>query len=244
MFFIIRVITLNRQWADAHFWVGPVKTRDRILQTSLELFNQQGERAVTTNHIAAAMGISTGNLYYHFRNKQEIIAELFRAYEKRVRGILNLPEDRPTEITDMQFYLFEIFDGLWEYRFLHRDLETLLKADPQMHEEYRNFYRYCLKQAEMILTALDRAGIIRAERETIEDLALSAWVMITSWFSFLQCTQSLDTEGGISESMLKSGIYQVLSLGTPHLTDTFREAALALMAQVTSRPDWLDGRSS
>ena len=239
---IIRVFTLKRQEDGIQSTVERVKTREKILQTSLDLFNEQGERAVTTNHIAAAMGISTGNLYYHFRNKREIISELFRAYENRVRGVLNLPRERSAQITDMQFYLTEIFRGLWEYRFLHRDLETLLKADAQLHEDYRNFYRYCLAQAQTILVALDQAGIIRADRETCEDLALNAWVMITSWFSFLHCTQPLTPEGGISEAMLEGGIYQVLSLGKPYLTETYREAALALIAEVTTRPDWLDGR--
>ncbi|NON38996.1 TetR/AcrR family transcriptional regulator, partial [Klebsiella pneumoniae] len=54
-----------------------MKTRDRILECALQLFNQQGERSVSTNHIAAHMEISPGNLYYHFPNKQAIIALLF-----------------------------------------------------------------------------------------------------------------------------------------------------------------------
>ena len=58
-----------------------INTRERIVHSSLELFNQQGERSVSTNHIAAHMEMSPGNLYYHFPNKQAIIAELFTEYE-------------------------------------------------------------------------------------------------------------------------------------------------------------------
>ena len=65
-------------------------TRERIIDVALEMFNENGERAVTTNHIASRLGISPGNLYYHFRNKQAIIANLFDRYEQRVLEILAL----------------------------------------------------------------------------------------------------------------------------------------------------------
>ncbi|OSR66101.1 HTH-type transcriptional regulator AcrR [Pseudomonas syringae pv. actinidiae] len=81
------------------------KTRERIVQASLELFNQQGERCITTNHIAAHMEISPGNLYYHFANKQVIIAELFTQYETLVGSFLTLRTDRLPTIEDKRDYL-------------------------------------------------------------------------------------------------------------------------------------------
>ncbi len=57
-----------------------MKTRDKIVYAALELFNEHGERSITTNHIAEHIEISPGNLYYHFRNKQEIVRDIFTLY--------------------------------------------------------------------------------------------------------------------------------------------------------------------
>lgn len=57
-----------------------MKTRDKIVYAALELFNEHGERSITTNHIAEYIEISPGNLYYHFRNKQEIVRDIFTLY--------------------------------------------------------------------------------------------------------------------------------------------------------------------
>ena len=63
------------------------KNRDRILDSSIDLFNQSGVVAVTTNHIADHLNISPGNLYFHFRNKEEIIRELFERMCKDVYSV-------------------------------------------------------------------------------------------------------------------------------------------------------------
>lgn len=69
-------------------------TKERILNTSLTLFNREGERNVTTNHIAEALGISPGNLYYHFRNKGTIVAALFERYSQHLLTLLEAPRGR------------------------------------------------------------------------------------------------------------------------------------------------------
>ena len=216
-----------------------MSTRERILEASLTLFNASGERNVTTNHIAANLGISPGNLYYHFKNKQAIIFELFDRYEQRVMQVLALPEGRAIETTDKLRYLMEVFQGLWEYRFMHRDMEHLLKADPVLHERYRNFFRYCLNQIEAIFRAVNDAGIIRADERDCRDLALNTWILVTSWFSFLHCNLLGADDAEISEDMLRGGIYQVFSLERPYLTEEHRASEEELQRQFIPRPSWL-----
>ncbi|HUM91599.1 MAG TPA: TetR/AcrR family transcriptional regulator, partial [Candidatus Competibacter sp.] len=93
-----------------------MKTRDRILQTSLQLFNECGEPRVTTNHIADELDISPGNLYYHFRNKDQIISLLFQQFEQRMEAALQVPERRVPDLEDMWLYLHLVFENIWEYR--------------------------------------------------------------------------------------------------------------------------------
>lgn len=214
-------------------------TRDRIIEASLVLFNDQGERNVTTNHIAAHLGISPGNLYYHFKNKQAIIFELFTHYENRVMTVLQLPEERGTSTSDKLRYLMETFKGLWEYRFMHRDMESLLSADPSLHRRYRDFFQHCLAQIYRILLALNEAGVLRISQEEAEDLALNIWIVVTSWFSFLHCNLMAGDTQDISQEMLLSGIYQVFSLERPYITKEHKDEVLAAQREFLTRPAWL-----
>ena len=187
------------------------KTRDRIAQASLELFNAQGERSVTTNHIATHLGISPGNLYYHYPNKQAIIAELFATYEAQVDDFLCLPPARPLTVEDKALYLEALLAAMWQYRFLHRDLEHLLAADAQLAERYGQFARRSLDSAQAIYRGFVEAGVLIMNPAQIEALAINAWIILTSWVQFL------GTVGGaapapLSQDLLRRGIYQVLAL--------------------------------
>src|SRR5208337_297435 len=57
---------------------APRRTGERILETALAMFNQFGKPTVTTPSIAFEMGISPGNLHYHYHSKEAIVADLCR----------------------------------------------------------------------------------------------------------------------------------------------------------------------
>ncbi|MFD2640661.1 TetR/AcrR family transcriptional regulator [Pseudomonas japonica] len=203
-----------------------IKTRERIVQNSLELFNQQGERSVSTNHIAAHMEISPGNLYYHFANKQEIIAELFSQYEEQVDSFLHPPKGRSATVEDKRFYLKAILAAMWNFRFLHRDLEHLLDSDKELAARYRRFSQRSLLHGQAIYTGFVEAGILEMNEVQIESLTLNTWIVLTSWVRFLCTTR--ENSAHLSEEAIKRGVYQVLVLEIGFVTVTARPAVDAL----------------
>ena len=213
-----------------------MKTRDRILKASLNLFNEQGERNVTTNHIAAELGISPGNLYYHFRNKTDIIYSLFGQYQAMVDRYLRVPRDRPLTLEDKMFYLESVFDGLWYYRFFHRDLEYLLTTDERLRQDYRDFTYRCLREVRTVLYGLEDAGIVKplSDQER-EAMALNVWLVVTNWMAFLKTARTNGESEPAGRKELRQGIYQVLTLEIPHLTDEYLERVVAI--RESYRPD-------
>jgi AcrR family transcriptional regulator len=206
-----------------------MKTRDKILLSSLELFNERGERNITTNHIAAHLAISPGNLYYHFRNKSDIIYDIFLEYERLVDYYLDIPEDRPLTVEDLTFYLESVFDGLWSYRFFHRDLEYLLDSDARLRRDYRDFTTRCLAAINRIFEKLAEAGILQPQPEELRSaMSLNVWLVITNWMAFLKTAHASEGTGSLTLTELKQGIYQVLTLELPYLTPAYRDRVLAL----------------
>ncbi|MCG8313314.1 MAG: TetR/AcrR family transcriptional regulator [Pseudomonadales bacterium] len=216
-----------------------MKTRDRILIASLKLFNQKGERNVSTNHIAAAMDISPGNLYYHFRNKQEIVFELFQQYTAEVSAFLSVPADRALTFADKIQYYEAIFKSIWDYRFLHRDMAHLMESCERLREGYQAFTRQTLVQGKDVLSGLRDAGLMDLSDELLDALMINIWVLVTSWSSFLLAiSHSRNDENTLSESKMKRGIYQLITLTEPYATPDNEEALQRL------KRDYLVGDSS
>jgi len=106
----------------------PRRTRERILQTALAMFNQFGEPSVATTSIAFEMGISPGNLYYHYHSKEEIVVDLFAEFRREIETTLAAPEARLPNAEDCWLFLHLVFEAIWKYRFIYRDINDLVAA--------------------------------------------------------------------------------------------------------------------
>ena len=199
-----------------------MKTRDRILQTSLQLFNEHGEPRITTNHIADELDISPGNLYYHFRNKDDIIWLLFQQFERQMDAALQVPERRVPNMEDMWLYLHLVFENIWEYRFFYRDLDNILSRNKKLRTHFRRIIERKVNTAVAICTGLAEAGIMNATPDDIAALARNIAVIATYWLNFQSIRVSAATPRNDSDH-LALGVYQVLSLVAPFLKGEARE---------------------
>ncbi|MCU7698250.1 TetR/AcrR family transcriptional regulator [Acinetobacter sp. AYS6] len=194
-----------------------LKTKDRILQISLQLFNERGERSVTTNHIAAELGISPGNLYYHFRNKHEIIKELMHQYQAETLEMLSLPEDRPLTTNDKINY-FQVLSGqLWSYRFIHRDVYHLVESNEDFKKIYPRFAGQVMQQGQKIYQAFVDAGLMKMTPSEIEALIINLWIVLTNWTNFLYMSGHISDNNHLEEKWVWQALRQMVFLEGPYL---------------------------
>lgn len=191
-----------------------INTYTRIINASLVLFNEEGERNISTNHIAAHLGISPGNLYYHFRNKDEIIIQLFKRYSEALLHYLQEAK-LPSNVEDSINYMSGIYNVMWEYRFLFSDVNTLLARSAELLGEHNNFTQAKVSPLLVkLLTQLNGLNIIQADHTAMNDLAVNMWMVTKYWFDF---DSSLRGRTKLTEDSKARGIQRTLSLLRPYL---------------------------
>jgi AcrR family transcriptional regulator len=193
------------------------QTRQRILDASLALFNAQGEPNVTTNHIADELEISPGNLYYHFRNKDDIIEHLFQRYEERMDSALIAPEGRLPNLEDIWLQLHLVFECIWEYRFLYRDLVDILSRNRHLRLRFARILKRAAANATTVMRGMVQAGAMRASGAEIEAAATNILVLATFWLNYAGVRGDRDEQASI-----RQGIVQVMMLVSPFLRDEER----------------------
>ena len=210
--------------------------KQRIIDATVELMNRDGS-AVGTTQLTEYLSISPGNLYYHFRNREEILAEVLTRLQTDLDEVLILAAD---ELPDAQ-RLAEVFIGgakvLWRYRFFFSSSLELVANDQLLADRYRHFCRRGIKQVDHIIKQVLKhaAGSQPASAAERRRLAETLWVLWTSWPRYIETaadTQSSETE------MLRN--HEALELILkPYLASTFYRSVVSRTRKLQALEDQL-----
>jgi len=137
------------------------QTKDKIIDTAHRLMNEKGAPNVTLRQIATEMGISQGNLNYHFRKKEEIIEALYyRLFEEANKELAKLA----TAEINLDFF-FESFrsgmESLYEYRFFMVDINQVMRENPSIHQHFMEIERFRNQAYLYAFTLAVQNGIMR-----------------------------------------------------------------------------------
>ena len=179
---------------------GARRTRDRVLNAALDLFNERGSASVTTNHVAARAGISPGNLYYWFSDKNEIVRELYAQFVVEYERLWGAGQGDPLRLSPDEV-LARLGDGAAlsrRYAFLARDLLGMLHGDPVLAAEYRAVRERRIAEFTDLAGAWRARGLIRPlDDATVADLVRALWVIAETWLAFGEFDDSYpDVEHG------------------------------------------------
>ena len=207
-------------------------TRELILATSLELFNEYGEPNVTTNHIADEADISPGNLYYHFRAKDDIVIELFKRFLGRFQPLIDIPENVLFSTEDLWFQLHLSFELKGEYRFLYRNLADLTSRIPDLDRAMRALLAREHRAAMNSLNGMEQAGILKISAPEKALLAESLLLALTYWIPYAE----LQAPGRLDDGEAQiTAVARVLMMVVPHLREPEREQLTSIAFQYLNK---------
>ncbi|HOP63184.1 MAG TPA: TetR/AcrR family transcriptional regulator [Spirochaetota bacterium] len=186
----------------------PVKTRDRILLTALKLFNEHTASAISTNHISAEMNISPGNLYYYFKNKEEIIRDIYKKLSELADAIWYHPELGQSE-EGLVDYFRNLASHMYEFRFFYLELNVILKNDPVLKNEYIDRSDRILLQMMVIFSNFIQKKIMKnfdSEREK-KYLMRNIWTVGQMWMTYSNIKYD-----SVTSEIVNDGVWQMYTV--------------------------------
>ncbi|MBH5320909.1 TetR/AcrR family transcriptional regulator [Paenibacillus sp. GSMTC-2017] len=194
--------------------VNQLRAKDRILQTAVTLFNEQGTAKVSTNHIAASAGMSPGNLYYHFKNKEEIIGAILDQMYTKWHPVWTLPNDNQVTLIDLRSSLLLNFEILWEFRFFYREAIALLQADLGLRQKHQEMMDSRMLEQEAFIKRFVQDGVFYFSQglDNLPQLVTAGWIVATNWLAFLEMNGV-----SVDAAHFQEGVDLLLAIFKPYL---------------------------
>ena len=193
-----------------------MKRRDHILLVSLDLFNREGETNLTAVDIANELEISPGNLYYHFKGKEEMVTELYEQFETGIETLLQDSRSADASLEEHWLYLYVMLEHIFNYRFFFRNTTDLLHKYGGIDKRFGKLVEKQYQWIHQLLDSLLEEGLL-ADRtmiaSRIDQLADNIMLIFTHWFQF----QNLRKKSLDQHQFIQGAILQIMALLAPYL---------------------------
>lgn len=193
-----------------------MKTKERILLGSLDLFNLNAASEVTTNDIARELKMSPGNLYFHYKNKEQIIRELFKRLAQETSQIWKpqTKSAKKNEKIELVDFIDKNLELYWKYRFFHRELYTLRKKDPELSKLWRIHLVKLSRIMSILYKNWVRAGYMQPIQSKNE-MEFVGELLFVSSNSFMQFFETVDRAP--NQRTIEKAKRHIMRMLTPYL---------------------------
>ena len=162
-----------------------MKTKEKILETALLLFNKEGTDVITTRHIATALNISHGNLCYHYPKKEEIIKELYDQLVLELDHSIGTITNNEISMAFIYKSIKNTFSIQLKYKFVLIEFVKVIRLIPEIGIHFKALYLKRREQFLLIISILEKEGYLR-ERiflEQRESIIRQFYIVGDFWLS-------------------------------------------------------------
>lgn len=205
------------------------RTKERILESALAMYNRFGEPNVSINAVAGDMRISPGNLYYHYPSKDSVTQALVEQHAQALSDLLEAGAD-VHDVEAAWFFLHTLFERVWHTRFVYRDQNDLLTKSLALEALVKHMLEAKIEALAQMLSALQAHGWIAQGSTPLSQLAQNMALVINYWLSFAYVRDPRQAlEPASEQTAVLTGALHTLGMLLPYLTPVAQAHLQSLM---------------
>ncbi|MEP6711873.1 MAG: TetR/AcrR family transcriptional regulator [Ferruginibacter sp.] len=181
-------------------------TKQKILDASLQLFNENGISSVRLQQIADETGISVGNLAYHFNNKEAIAETLITTVISSLQELLRQYGKYPP-LPDLDFFFKTFYQLSSQYRFFNFDILEIKRTFPASYELLQPLFNKVKLQLERRFDLCLQQRLLQKDAN-IKNIAANVWLLLF----FMPAEAQLNGKNTITAHQYRRRLWNYLSL--------------------------------
>ncbi|MDA0897634.1 MAG: TetR/AcrR family transcriptional regulator [Proteobacteria bacterium] len=181
-----------------------MKTRERIIALAQTRFNELGYGNVTTAALAAELGISEGNLWYHFKTKRDLLEAISAEFVLYLNERLALLPDKKADVIEGYIALMASHEQeLLRYRFLYRDQADYGGHSQIVLDNITGLYDKSRAQFKAFYSEMVRVGVLDWPKNQLDSLTVNAVILIRFGLEYLRESQQAFDSSAVEKTFLQ-----------------------------------------